>query len=115
VKNAQLDQARAELDKLKAQQRLLQSAIRLEVTKTHGELVTALEKARSLSSAEKSARRWATAAYAAFDLGTGDTRELVDAFTALAQASADKSKSWFDVRVGTAALNRVTGMTSTEK
>lgn len=112
MKNAQLDEARAELDKLKAQQRLLQSAIRLEVTKVHGELVAALTKAQSLTDAEKNARRWSTAAYAAFDLGTGDTRELVDAFTALAQASADKAKSWYDVRVGIAALSRVTGMTS---
>lgn len=109
MKNAQLDQARAELDKLKAQQRLLQSAIRLEVTKVHGELVTALDKAQALTEAERNARRWATAAYAAFDLGTGDTRELVDAFSALAQASADKAKSWYDVRVGIAALRRVTG------
>jgi outer membrane protein TolC len=112
MKNAQLAQARAELDKLKAQQRLLQSAIRLEVTKVHGELVTALDKAQALNEAEKNARRWATAAYAAFDLGTGDTRELVDAFTALAQASADKAKSWHDVRVGIAALSRVTGTAS---
>jgi outer membrane protein TolC len=112
MKNAQLDQARAELDKLKAQQRLLQSAIRLEVTKVHGDLVTALDKAQALNEAEKNARRWSTAAYAAFDLGTGDTRELVDAFTALAQASADKAKSWHDVRVGIAALSRVTGTAS---
>ncbi len=112
MKNAQLDQARAELDKLKAQQRLLQSAIRLEVTKVHGDLVTALDKTQALTDAEKNARRWATAAYAAFDLGTGDTREMVDAFTALAQASADKAKSWFDVRVGIAALSRVTGTAS---
>lgn len=109
MKNAQLDQSRAELDKLKAQQRLLQAAIRLEVTQTHGGLTAALAKARAMTDAEKNARRWATAAYAAFDLGTGDTRELVDAFTALAQASADKGKSWHDVRVGIAALNRVTG------
>lgn len=109
VKNAQLDQARAELDKLLAEQRLLQSAVRLEVTKVHGELMTALDRAKAYSEAERNARRWATAAYAAFDLGTGDTRELMDAFTALAQASAEKSKGWFDVRVGIAALNRVTG------
>ena len=109
IKNAQLDQSRAELDKLKAQQRLLQSAIRLEVTQVHGALTAALAKARAMTDAEKNARRWATAAYAAFDLGTGDTRELVDAFSALAQASADKAKSWHDVRVGIAALNRVTG------
>jgi multidrug efflux system outer membrane protein len=115
MKNAQADQARAELDKLKAQQRLLQSAIRLEVTKVHGDLVAALERARAFTEAEKNAKRWATAAYAAFDLGTGDTRELVDAFTALAQASADKGKSWHDVRVGIAALERVTGTPPTGK
>lgn len=109
IKDAQLDQARAELDKLKAQQRLLRSGLRLEVTKTHGELVAALERARAFTEAEKNARRWSTAAYAAFDLGTGDTRELVDAFTAFAQASGDKAKSWHDVRVGIAALERVTG------
>jgi outer membrane protein, multidrug efflux system len=112
VKNAQRDQARAELDKLRAQQRLLQSAIRLEVTKAHGELMAALERAKALTEAERNARRWATAAFAAFDLGTGDTRELVDAFTALAQASADKAKSWYDVRLGMAALERVTGTPS---
>ncbi|WP_422724025.1 TolC family protein [Hyalangium rubrum] len=109
IKNAQADQARAELDKLKAQQRLLQAAIRLEVTKTHGDLMTAIERARALTEAEKNAKRWSTAAYAAFDLGTGDTRELVDSFTAFAQASGDKAKSWHDVRVGIAALDRVTG------
>lgn len=110
IKNAQLDQSRAELEKLKAQQRLLQAGIRLEVTQVHGALTAALAKAQAMTDAEKNARRWATAAYAAFDLGTGDTRELVDAFTALAQASADKGKSWHDVRVGIAALSRVTGM-----
>ncbi|MFL5343495.1 MAG: TolC family protein [Hyalangium sp.] len=115
VKNAQLDEARAELDKLKAQQRLLQSAIRLEVTKVHGDLVSALDRSRAYTEAEKNARRWATAAYASFDLGTADTRELMDAFTALAQASAEKSKGWFDVRVGIAALNRVTGVTHAEQ
>jgi outer membrane protein TolC len=109
VKNAQLDEARAQLEKLQAQSRLLDAAIRLEVSKVHGELVAALGRARAFTEAEKSARRWATAAYAAFDLGTGDTRELVDAFTALAQSSAEASKSWHDVRVGLAGLARVTG------
>ncbi len=109
VKNAVLEQSRAELAKLQAQSVLLEAAIRLEVTKVHGELAAALSRAQSFREAEKNARRWATAAYAAFDLGTGDTRELVDAFTALAQASAGASKSWHDVRVGLAALSRVTG------
>jgi outer membrane protein TolC len=109
IKDAQLDQARAELDKLRAQEKQLRAGIRLEVTKVHGELVAAWARARAFTDAEKQTRRWVTAAFAAFDLGTGETRDLVDAFTAYAQASSDKSKSWHDVRVGMAALARVTG------
>lgn len=109
VKDAQLEQARAELDKLRAQEKQIHAGIRLEVTKVHGELVSAWTRAKAYNEAEKNARRWVTAAFAAFDLGTGETRDLVDAFTAYAQASGDKSKSWFDVRMGMASLDRVTG------
>jgi multidrug efflux system outer membrane protein len=108
IKNAQLEQARAELDKLRAQEKQIRAGIRLEVSKVHGELVSAWARAKAFTEAEKSARRWVTAAFAAFDLGTGETRDLVDAFTAYAQASGDRGKSWHDVRVGMAALNRVT-------
>ncbi|QRO02686.1 TolC family protein [Archangium violaceum] len=114
VKQSQLDQSRAELDKLKAQQRLLQAAIRLEVTKAHGDLVAALERARVLTQAERDARRWATAAMAAFDLGTSGTRDLIESFTALAQSSADRAQSWHDFQVAQAELARVTGTTPRE-
>ncbi|MCY1041739.1 TolC family protein [Corallococcus sp. bb12-1] len=109
IKDAQLEQARAELDKLRAQEQTLKAGIQLEVTQVQSQLVAAYSRAKSFTEAEKNAKRWATAAYAAFDLGTGDTRELVDSFTALAQASAERGKSWFDVRVGMASLARVTG------
>ncbi|HEX8820015.1 MAG TPA: TolC family protein [Archangium sp.] len=109
VKQSELDQARAELDKLKAQQRLLQAAIRLEVTKVHGDLTAALERARALTQAERDARRWATAAMAAFELGTSGTRDVVEAFTAYAQSAADRAQSWHDFQVAQAELTRVTG------
>lgn len=109
IKNAQLEQARAELDKLRAQEKQIRAGIHLEVTKVHGDLVSAWARAKAFGEAEKNARRWVTAAFAAFDLGTGETRDLVDAFTAFAQASGDRGKSWHDVRLGMAALNRVTG------
>ncbi|MBL8941426.1 MAG: hypothetical protein JNM69_43170, partial [Archangium sp.] len=59
--------------------------------------------------AEKSARRWATAAFAAFDLGTGDTRDLVESFTALASASASRAQALHDVQVGLKTLSRSVG------
>ncbi|NMO20415.1 TolC family protein [Pyxidicoccus fallax] len=109
IKDAQLEQARAELDKLRAQEKQIRAGLRLEVTKVHSELVAAWARAKAFTEAEKSARRWVTAAFAAFDLGTGETRDLVDAFTAYAQASGDRGKSWHDVRLGMSALERVTG------
>jgi outer membrane protein TolC len=115
VKQSELDQAKAELDKLKAQQRLLQAAIRLEVTKAHGELMAALERARALTQAERDARRWATAAMAAFELGTSGTRDVVEAFTAYAQSAADRAQSWHDFQVARAELVRVTGAAPREE
>ncbi len=115
VKQAVLDQARAELDKLKAQQRLLRAAIRLEVTKVHGELVAALTRARALTQAERDARRWATAAMAAFELGTTGTRDVVEAFTAYAQSAGDRAQSWHDFQVAQAELARVTGAAPRER
>lgn len=109
IKDAVLEQARAELAKLQAQAVLLESAIRLEVTQVHGQLMAALSRARSFTEAQKNARRWANAAFTAFDVGTGGTRDLVEGFTAFAEASAGASKSWHDVRLGLAALARVTG------
>lgn len=109
IKDAVLQQSRAELAKLQAQSVLLDAAIRLEVSKVHGELEAALTRAQAFSEAQKNARRWANVAYTAFDVGTGGTRDLVEGFSAYAEASAGASKSWHDVRVGLAALSRVMG------
>jgi outer membrane protein, multidrug efflux system len=110
IKIAQLDQAKSELEKLSSQRQLLVSGIRLEVQKTYLDLREALEKARVYAEAERSARRWSTAAYANFEIGTGDTRELVDAFVALAQSSADKLKTWHDMNVSLHGLSKVVGL-----
>jgi outer membrane protein TolC len=109
LKQARLEQASAELEKLVTQRDLLRAGIRLEAEKTYSDLVDALSRAKAQSAAERSARRWATAASAAFDLGTGDTRELVDSFTAYATSATEKLRAWHDVQVGLAAMTRVLG------
>ncbi len=109
TKDAQLDQSRAELEKLSTQRDLLRAGIHLEAEKAYGELSDALVRSRAQGAAERSARRWATSASAAFDLGTGDTRELVDAFTAFAAASAEKLRAWHDYHVGVHVFGRVLG------
>lgn len=104
-----LEQARAELQKLMHQRDLLQGAVRLEIEKAHAEVTAALVRSAAQSSAEKNARRWAVAAFGAFELGTGDTRELVDSFTALALSSASKYQAFHDVVVGLRVMGRAVG------
>jgi outer membrane protein TolC len=108
-KSAQLEQSRGELEKLTHQRDLLMGGIRLEVEKAFGDLSDALVRAETNAAAEKAARRWANSAFAAFDLGTTDTRETVESFTALAQSQAEKYKAWYDVQIGLRTLQKAVG------
>lgn len=104
-----LEQARAEYEKMEHQQDLLGAAVQLEIQKAWGETELAIKKSDKQAEAEKQARRWANAAFTAFDLGTGDTRELVDSFTAYATASMAKLQAYHDVKVGLRSLTRAMG------
>lgn len=104
-----LEQARAEYEKMEHQRDLIGAAVKLELEKGWSETNLALVKSQKQAEAEKNARRWATSAFASFELGTSDTRELVDSFTAYAQASALKVQAIYDVQVGLRALTRAVG------
>jgi outer membrane protein TolC len=108
-KSAQLAQARAELQKMQHQRDLLASAVRMEIEKSWGDTRAGIERSAKLAQAEKEARRWATAAFTAFDIGTGDTRELVDAFTAYATSSLQHAQADYDVKIGIRSLARAVG------
>ena len=83
--------------------------IRLEVQKAWGELADALSRSRTQAAAETAARRWSTSAFAAFDLGVSDTRDTVESFTALANATGEKMRAWHDVQLGLRALQKAVG------
>ncbi len=104
-----LEQSRAELQKLTHQRDLLVGAVQLEVEKSWNETQAALVRSAAQTTAEKSARKWAQSAFNAFDLGTGDTRELVDAFTALAVSAGSKLQAYHDAYVGLRQLTKSVG------
>ncbi len=108
-KGIYLEQARAEYEKMQHQRDLLGAAVQLEIEKGWGETNLALLKAQRQGEAEKQARRWATTAYTAFELGTTDTRELVDSFSAYAQASMQRVQAYYEIQVGLRALTRAVG------
>src|SRR5205823_649092 len=109
-KSGQLDEARAELEKCTVQREELHAGVKLEIEKIYGDLNDALTRSREQTEGQRSARRWATGAYANFDVGTGDTRELTDAFTALAFSTALKAVAYHDAQVGLSALSRAAGV-----
>ena len=108
-KAAQLEESRAELEKMQHERDLILAGVRLEVEKAWDDTNSALLRAEKQGSAEKSSRRWAQTAFTAFDVGTGDTRELVDSFTALALSAAQKFQAWQDVQVGLCSLTKTVG------
>lgn len=108
-KGIALEQARAEYEKMEHQRDLIAAGVKLEIEKAWGETDLAMKKASKQQEAEKQARRWATSAFAAFELGTGETRELVDSFTAYAQASAMRVQALYELKMGLGALTRAIG------
>lgn len=110
IKAAQLDQARAEFDKLQTDRKLASEAMQLEVRQVYGDLREAIDRARNQGDAEKKARSWATAANASFELGTTDTRDLMESLLALGVASTEKLTARHDALVGLRALSRVSGV-----
>ena len=108
-KGIHLEQARAEYEKMEHQRDLLGAAVQLEIEKSWGDTNLAMKKVERQTEAEKNARRWANAAYTSFELGTGDTRELVDSFSAYASASVQRLQAYHDVKVGLRALTRAVG------
>jgi outer membrane protein, multidrug efflux system len=108
-KAAQLEQARGELERLIQQKQLLQSAVRLEIERARVELQSATVRAVKHSQAERSARRWAVASLHAFDVGSSNTRDLIDSFAALGLASAARSQAYYDQAVAYEMLTRAVG------
>ncbi|MBL9037586.1 MAG: TolC family protein [Archangium sp.] len=108
-KGAALEQSRAELEKMTHQRDLLVGGVQLELEKVVADLSAAMIRADRQAKAERSARRWATSAFTGFDIGTGTTRELIDAFTAFAAAASAKVQAQHDATVGLAQLSRAVG------
>ncbi|MFT3836344.1 MAG: TolC family protein [Myxococcaceae bacterium] len=108
-KSAQLDQSRGELEKLEYQRDLLVAGVNLEVQQAHGQLAESLLRAQKHTQAERAARRWATSAFAAFDVGTTDTRDVFESFLAWAASSGEKIQDWHDVQVSLGGLSKAAG------
>ena len=108
-KVARFRQAQGELRKVQREREAAQTGLKMELAKLLGEMQGIQVRARSLEASEREARRWATAAMAAFELGTGESRDVFDAYFAWLSASSEKLRAWSEFQLGLAALERAVG------
>ena len=109
VKLSQLDQAEADRDKTAAERDLMTKSIGLEVKQTVGELHESLIRLNRFGDSERTARRWLTGAFADFEVGLSDTRELIEALAAKSYAGGERLRALHDSLLAIAALQRAVG------
>ncbi|MCB9654605.1 MAG: TolC family protein [Deltaproteobacteria bacterium] len=114
VKLAMLAQAEAQARLRTEQARLAEEATELEARLIHTGLVTALGKIAGLEGSNRTARGWLTTTALGYDIGTGDAKELIDAFLAWAASEAELQKTRFDAIVDFARLGKAMGELTAE-
>jgi len=109
IKMAQEEQARAELSKLKFQSALAARGAALQVRKAHADYVQARANWIAFKDGARAARKWLTASLMNYNIGVGDTRELLEALVAQAQGRIQQLKAAYEARVALAELELATG------
>lgn len=100
--------SKAELASLASRESQALSAVALQVEQTYRDVIEAWTNVENSDRALRSARAWLTAATLGFDV-TGDSSELLDAYTAHAKMQHAHRQSLFEYRVSLAELDHVTG------
>jgi outer membrane protein TolC len=108
-KLAQLEQADAQARVRAAQAELAEQANELEVRRLHAEVEGSYQRVAQLERANRTARGWLTSSALAYDIGTGEAEELMDAFLAWASSEADLQRTRFDTLVRLTELARASG------
>ncbi len=99
---------KAELESLASRELQALNAVELQVEQTYRDVIEARANVVNSDRALRSARAWLTAATLGFDV-TGDSSELLDAYTAHAKMQHAHRQSLFEYRVSLAELDHVTG------
>ncbi len=99
---------KAELASLASRESQAVDAVELQVEQTYRDVIEARTNVVNSDRALRSARAWLTAATLGFDV-TGDSSELLDAYTAHAKMQHVHRQSLFAYRVSLAELDHVTG------
>ncbi len=112
--NAKVEQARAELARLEAQQRAALSGLQLEIRKAYGEVEQAREAMKAAEEGRRAGRALLVLTVSNFDLGIGEAEELFKGLGSYTEASTDYFRAVHDFNVAVAQLSRAVGREITD-
>lgn len=111
---AKVEQARAELEQLQAEQRAAASGLRLEIQRAYTDVNRQREAIQAAEQGRRAARGWLILGVSNFDLGIGEPEELFKALGAYTEASSDYFRAVHDYNVAVAALSKAVGKELTD-
>ncbi len=107
--SAKVDEARADLQRLQAQQRAAASGMQLEIRRAYTEVVQARETMRATEEGRKAGRAMLVLTVANFDLGIGEADELFTGLGTYTETSTDHLRAVHDYNVALGALSKAVG------
>lgn len=106
---AKVEEARAELEALKAREREARSGLLLEIRKAYSDVVQLGETIKTTEEGRKAARALLVLTVSNFDLGLGEAEALFEGLGAYTEASADHLRAVHDYNVALGALHKAVG------
>jgi outer membrane protein TolC len=107
--NAKVEQARADLERLRAQQRSAVSGLRLEIQKAYLDVAQARNTIQATDDGRRAGRALLVLSVSNFDLAIGEAEELFKGLGAYTEASTDYFRAVHDFNVAVGALSRAVG------
>lgn len=107
---AHLDRARADERTVEAKRRLALGGIALDIERAYATLVEARKRLTTTAHGERTARSWLGAVEQNLELGTAESRDLVDAARSFFELRIRHLQALMDVNVAMASLERAAGL-----
>jgi multidrug efflux system outer membrane protein len=108
-KMARLDEARANLRRIRAQESQAAEAVGLEIKERLETLKSAGENLKVLKKGRRAAKAWMRANFMSYGVGLSDTKDLLDSLAAYAKARMELFKAHHDTLVAHDRLKAATG------
>jgi outer membrane protein TolC len=103
---AKIDEARADLQRLQAQQRDATSGMQLEIRRAYTEVVQARNTIRATEDGRKAGRAMLVLTVANFDLGIGEADDLFNGLGTYTETSTDYLRAVYDYNVAVGSLSK---------